>query len=143
MQQKAKEQAEQQARVDVAEMTMRGEMGDKDRKVKTRINLEQQETLAQQTEYEMATEREKAKSQNVIQSAIFQRDSKIAQLEADKAAEMRMAQLMQELEKQKALQEVETLRASNVTKATVEAEAKIKVAEGEARAIQMMADAKL
>ena len=43
----------------------------------------------------------------------------------------------------KALQEVETLRASNVTKATVEAEAKIKVAEGEAQAIQMMADAKL
>ena len=76
-----------------------------------------------------------------VKRAEFNRETKIAQLEALKAEELRLAELQREVESKRVNQEMEALRAEDLVQATVDAESKIMAAKGDADAKRQEADA--
>ncbi|KAK3312915.1 hypothetical protein B0H66DRAFT_383258 [Apodospora peruviana] len=138
--QKAHEGAVNQARVDVAEAQLRGNVGEAKRKGEqdrelAKINAE---TAVQKTERDI--ERATAEAVLSTRKAELNRDVEIARISASRKTEAQDEDLKREVEIKRAAAEVERLRATDVVKATIAREAKQQAAD--AKAYEIEAEAK-
>lgn len=126
---KAHEGAINQARIDVAEAQRKGNVGEAQRvgeqnREIAKINAE---TAVQKTERD--SEKAKAEATLATRKAAFTRDVSIAQIEANRATEVRDEELRKQVEVQRAQTELERLRATDVVKATITRESKQQAAD--------------
>ncbi|KAG0457275.1 hypothetical protein HPP92_022432 [Vanilla planifolia] len=148
--QKTQQEAANQAKVDVAEAKMKGEIGAKvragqteqnaskidaetkiystkrhgeGRKEELRVNAELK-VFENQREAEVAA----ANAELAMKKADWSMRSQVAEVEAGKKVALREAELQMEVEKRNAERETEKLRANQLSKATVEFETKVKEA---------------
>ncbi|KAM0276826.1 hypothetical protein ACHAQH_006361 [Verticillium albo-atrum] len=137
---KAHEGASNQARIDVAEARLRGNVGEAKRtgEQEREIAKINAETAVQKTERD--TERATAEAKFSTAEASLQRDVEIARVEAKRALEVRDEDLKRAVEIKRAAAEVERLRARDVVKATIARESKQQ--DADARAYEIEADAK-
>lgn len=135
MKQKALEGATQQARVDVAEKSKEGEVGEMLHKTETRQKVASYEKEAKLAENEREREIAESNTKLQIAKADYDKQQQIALAEAHASAEQRTAELQKLVEEKKNLQEVERLRASEFARANVDAEIAIRIAEGKAESV--------
>ncbi|TDZ53963.1 Flotillin-like protein 1 [Colletotrichum trifolii] len=133
---KAHEGASNQARIDVAEAQLRGNVGEAKRKGEqdreiAKINAE---TAVQKTERDI--ERATAEANLDTRQASLTRDVDIARVQARRALESKDEDLKREVEVKRAAAEIERLRATDVVKATIEREARQQGADAEAYAVE-------
>ncbi|KAL6792161.1 hypothetical protein GGI42DRAFT_335518 [Trichoderma sp. SZMC 28013] len=137
---KAHEGATNQARIDVAEAQLRGNVGEaqkkglQDREI-AKINAE---TAVQKTERDI--ERAMAEARLHTQEAALSRDVEIARVTAKRTLESTDENLKREVEVKRAAAEMERLRAQDVVKATIIRESKQQAAD--ALAYELNAKAK-
>ncbi|KAL6817548.1 hypothetical protein V8C40DRAFT_253293 [Trichoderma camerunense] len=137
---KAHEGATNQARIDVAEAQLRGNVGEakkkgeQDREI-AKINAE---TAVQKTERDI--ERAEAEARLHTQQAALTRDVEIARVTAKRTLESTDENLKREVEVKRAAAEMERLRAQDVVKATIIRESKQQAAD--ALAYELNAKAK-
>ena len=143
MSQKKSSEAENQARVSVAEAKKVGDIGQKEREAITRQQVAQFESDTVLSENERRQEMEKSTATLEVVRAEAFRLKTVASIEAHKAAEIRDTNLQREVEQSRVTMEMEKLRAIELVKAQVHAEAKVKEAEGSAQSIRLEAEAKL
>ncbi|WRX35017.1 Band 7 domain - like 10 [Theobroma cacao] len=144
--QKTRMEAANQAKVDVPEAKMKGEMGAKLREGQTvqnaaKINAETKivstqrqgegtkEEIKVRTEvkvYENQREAELAEANAVLakKKAGWAKETQVAEVEASKAVALRDAELQKEVEKMNAVTQTEKLKAERLSKASVEYEIK-------------------
>ncbi|TWU71660.1 hypothetical protein ED733_003400 [Metarhizium rileyi] len=126
---KAHEGATNQARIDVAEAQLRGNVGEakrrgeQDREI-AKINAD---TAVQKTQRDI--ERAKAEAHLNKEQTLLTRDVDIARIEAKRTLESRDEDLKKQVEIKRAGAEVERLRASDVVKATIQRESKQQAAD--------------
>jgi flotillin len=129
---KAHEGATNQARIDVAEAQLRGNVGEaqkkgeQDREI-AKINAE---TAVQKTERDI--ERAQAEAQLHTRQAALTRDVDIARVTAQRTLESKDEDLKREVELKRAAAEMERLRAQDVVKATIVRESKQQAADASA-----------
>jgi len=138
--QKAHEGATNQARIDVADAQLRGNVGEADRRGQqerqiAKINAE---TAVQKTDRDV--ERATAEANLATQKTVLNRDVEIARIQATRATQSRDEDLKKDVEIKRAAAELERLRASDVVKATIAREAKQQAAD--AKAYEIEAEAK-
>jgi flotillin len=130
MKKKALEGAVNKAKVDVAEQTKIGDVGEKRHKTETRqqnAEYEKQATLAENArDIEIAN----SKTSVDVAKAEFNRMKLIAEYESQALAEQKRLELATSVEITKNRQEIERLRAKEFSAASVQAEIKIKISEG-------------
>lgn len=143
LRQKTKENAINQAKIEVAEARLKGDVGEKDRVGQTRREMSKIE--AETVVFENSRQQEIKHSEAELEKrmAHYNREIKIAKIESEKAAAIRESELQKEVEVKRLEQETERLRAEKLSKARVEAEALIQKADGEAAAKQRQASADL
>ncbi|KAI1339956.1 hypothetical protein F5Y15DRAFT_60073 [Xylariaceae sp. FL0016] len=134
--QKAHEGATNQARIDVADAQLRGNVGEADRHGKqereiTKINAE---TAVQKTVRDV--ERATAEANLATQKTHLNRDLEIARIQATRATQSRDEDLKKEVEVKRAGAELERLRATDVVKATIAREAKQQAADAKAYEVE-------
>lgn len=145
--QKTQQEAANQAKVDVAEARMKGAIGAKVREgetkqnaakvdAETKIYTKQRDGEAKRQEVKVTTEvkifenkREaevaEANSELAKKKASWDREARLAQVEATKAVAIRDAELQMEVERRNAMRETEKLKAEHLSKAMVEYETKV------------------
>jgi len=138
---KAHEGATNQARIDVAEAQLRGNVGESKRRGEqereiAKINAE---TAVQKTERDI--ERAQAEAVLATRKTELNRDVDIARIQASRQAEAQDEELKREVQIKRAAAEVERLRASDVVKATIERESKQQAADAHAYEIEAEAKA--
>eukprot|EP00891_Asterochloris_glomerata_P008705 jgi/Astpho2/8705/Aster-05272 len=143
LKQKALEGANAEARIEVADARKRGDIGEAKRKGDARMNMAQIEADVMKAANLRAQDMENSKALLAVATAEAQRKRQVAEIEAKNAAEQRQVDLETVLNKRRAQQRVEELRAKDVSIASVRAEAMVKEAEGRAEAVQRGADAEL
>ncbi|KAL6138981.1 hypothetical protein ACLB2K_064259 [Fragaria x ananassa] len=163
--QKTQMEAANQAKVDVAEAKMKGEVGSKLRQGKTlqnaaKIDAEtkiistqrqgegKKEEVRVNTEvkiYENQREADvaKANAELAMKKAGWAREAEVAQVEAAKAVALKEAELQREVEMMNAMTMTEKLKAEFLSKASVEAETKAQEANWNLYQKQKAADAVL
>jgi flotillin len=129
---KAHEGATNQARIDVAEAQLRGNVGEAQRKGEqdreiAKINAE---TAVQKTERDI--ERAQAEAQLHTRQAALTRDVDIARVTAQRTLESKDEDLKREVQLKRAAAEMERLRAQDVVKATIVRESKQQAADAAA-----------
>ncbi|KAG6510485.1 flotillin-like protein 1 [Zingiber officinale] len=151
--QKTQQEAANQAKVDVAEARMKGEIGSKVRDGQTKQNASkidaETKIYSTQREGEGIKVESKVKSevkiyQNMreaevaeanadlaMKKAEWQRQAKVAEVEGTKAVAIREAELQLEVERRNALRETEKLRAELLSKALVDYDMKVQEANWE------------
>ncbi|KAJ6439321.1 flotillin domain-containing protein [Purpureocillium lavendulum] len=137
---KAHEGATNQARIDVAEAQLKGNVGEAQRKGEqdreiAKINAE---TAVQKTERDI--ERSQAEARLNTKQTMLTRDVDIARVEAQRTLESKDEDLKKEVEIRRAAAEMERLRARDVVKATIARESKQQAAD--ASAYEVAADAR-
>lgn len=138
---KAHEGATNQARIDVAEAQLRGNVGEAKRKGEqereiAKINAE---TAVQKTERD--SERAAAEASLSTRKTVLSQSVDIAKIEAQRATESKDEELKRDVEVKRAAAEMERLRANDVVKATIAREAKQQAADAKAYEIQVDARA--
>jgi flotillin len=98
-------------------------VGEQNREI-AKINAE---TAVQKTVRD--SEKASAEATLATRKTVFNRDVSIAQIEASRATEVRDEELRKQVETQRALTELERLRASDVVKATILRESKQQAAD--------------
>lgn len=141
--QKKSSETENQARVAVAEAKKAGDIGQKEREAITRQQVAQYESETVLRENERRQEIEKSTADLEVVKAEAYRRRTVADIEARLAAEMRNTELQREVEQKRIATETEKLRVQDMAKAQVNAEARIKEAEGTSQALKLTADAQL
>lgn len=140
---KAHEGATNQARIDVAEAQLKGNVGEAKRKGEqereiAKINAE---TAVQKTERD--SERAQAEASLATRKTVLSRDVDIAQIEAKRATESKDEELKRDVEVKRAAAEMERLRAHDVVRATIARESKQQAADAKAYEVQAEARAGL
>ncbi|XP_075665347.1 flotillin-like protein 3 [Castanea sativa] len=163
--QKTQMEAANQAKIDVAEAKKKGEIGAKERQgltsqnaakidAETKIITTQRLGDAQKEEINVKTSVElyknqkeaelvKSKAELATKNAGWSRASQLAEVESAKAVAIREAELQTEVEKKKALNQTEKLRAELLSKAAVEYETKVQEANWDLYKKQKAAEAVL
>ncbi|KAK6119721.1 hypothetical protein DH2020_046540 [Rehmannia glutinosa] len=163
--QKTQMEAANQARVDVAEAKMKGEIGSKLREGQTlqnaakidaetkiistqRIGEGKKEEIKVRTDvkvYENQKEAEVAEANAELakKKAGWAKEAQVAEVEANKAVALRDAELQKEVEQMNALTRTEKLKAEFLSKASVEYETKVQEANWELYKKQKAAEAYL
>ncbi|XP_027907078.1 flotillin-like protein 4 [Vigna unguiculata] len=163
--QKTQMEAANQAKVDVAEAKMKGEVGAKLRAGQTQQNAARidaetkiistqrhgegvKEEIKVKTEVKVfENEREavvaEANSDLAKKKAMWAQMAQVAEVEATKAVALREAELQKEVERMNALTMTEKLKAEFLSKASVEYETKVQEANWELYRKQKVAEAKL
>ncbi|KAI5862447.1 hypothetical protein GGS23DRAFT_597665 [Durotheca rogersii] len=138
--QKAHEGATNQARIDVAEAQLRGNVGEAERHGQQERSIAKinAETAVQKTDRDV--ERAAAEANLATQKTVLTRDVEIARIEATRATESRDEDLKKEVEVKRAAAELERLRAVDVVKAAIARESKQQAAD--ARAYEVQAEAR-
>ncbi|WOH06380.1 hypothetical protein DCAR_0625806 [Daucus carota subsp. sativus] len=161
--QKTQMEAANQAKVDVAEARMKGEVGSKLREgqtlqnaakidAETRIIATQRQGQGRKEEIKVKTEvkvfeneREaevaQANSELAKRKAGWAKEAQVAEVEAEKAVALREAELQKEVEILNALTQTEKLKAEFLSKASVEYETKVQEANWELYKKQKEAEA--
>ncbi|XP_078161518.1 flotillin-like protein 1 [Carex rostrata] len=151
--QKTQQEAANQAKVDVAEARMKGEVGAKVREgetkqnaakvdAETKIYTKQRDGEAKKQEVKVTTEvkiyenkREaevaEANTELAKKKASWEREAKLAQVEATKAVAIRDAELQMEVERRNAMRQTEKLKAEHLSKAIVDYETKMQEANAD------------
>ncbi|RSL78697.1 hypothetical protein CEP51_007980 [Fusarium floridanum] len=138
---KAHEGATNQARIDVAEAQLRGNVGEAQRKGEqereiAKINAE---TAVQKTERDI--ERAQAEAHLDTKRTGLTRDVDIARVTAQRTLESKDEDLKKEVEIRRAAAEMERLRATDVVKATISRESKQQAADAAAYEVEAEARA--
>jgi flotillin len=122
---------------------MKGEIGVAERERSARSRTAELTADAQVAEYDQQQREVKSSADLETVRAENDRRVKTAQYEAQVAAEQRKIELERELEQRRRETQQERLRADELTRAQVDAEAQIARADGEATAIERIATAQL
>jgi len=163
--QKTQMEAANQAKIDVAEAKMKGEVGAKERtgltiqnaaKIDAESKIISTQRLGEGTKEEIKVKTEvkvfqnekealvaKADAALAIQKAALSQNSRVAEVEAAKAVALREAELQTKVEKMNALTRTEKLKAEFLSKASVEYETKVQEANWELYNKQKQAEAVL
>ncbi|KAL3643134.1 Flotillin-like protein 4 [Castilleja foliolosa] len=163
--QKTQMEAANQAKVDVSEARMKGEIGSKLRDgqtlqnaakidAETKVITTQRKGQGTKEEIKVRTEvkvfenqREaevaEANAELAKKKAGWAKEAKVAEVEADKAVALRDAELQKEVEEMNALTRTQKLRAEFLTKASVEYDTKVQEANWELYKKQKAAEAYL
>lgn len=139
---KAHEGATNQARIDVAEAQLRGNVGEAQRRGEQDRELAKihAETAVAKTERD--GEKAQAEARLSTRQTNLQNEVDIARVTAQRALESRDEDLKKQVEVKRAAAEMERLRASDVVKASIAREAKQQKADGEAYAVEADARAR-
>lgn len=116
---KAHEGALNQAKIDVAEARMRGEIGEADKRGKTKQEISKIDAETAVLETKRRAEKAAADAELTNRQTELDMGIKLAQIQAKRQAESRDAELMKQVEQKRAEQELERLRASDVTKSKI------------------------
>ncbi|THC92360.1 hypothetical protein EYZ11_008176 [Aspergillus tanneri] len=140
---KAHEGALNQAKIDVAEARMRGEIGEAEKKGRTKQEISKID--ADTAVLETKRKAEKAKADSDLKTRQTELDSSVqlAEIIAQRETEMRDADLKKKVESMRAQTELERLRADQVTRSKVERESAQENADAALYTEQKAADAQL
>uniref|UniRef100_A0ACD5U9L2 Uncharacterized protein n=1 Tax=Avena sativa TaxID=4498 RepID=A0ACD5U9L2_AVESA len=116
--QKTQQDAANQARVDVAEARMKGEVGAKERDGLTRQNAAKVD--AETKVMSVRQQGQGLKEELAMKKAGWDKQAKVAEVEAAKAVAIREAELQMEVERKNAMRQTEKLKAEQLSKATVQ-----------------------
>lgn len=141
--QRAVQNANNEAMIDVAKAKKLGQIGVKQNEAETRMRNSEQEAAAKLIENEQMQKIIESTTLLEMSKADNDRKQKIAQYTADISSEQHKVELMKTLAEKQKEQELETLKATVLTKTIIEAEQSIKEAEGKAKAIEIIANANL
>ncbi|CDP07652.1 unnamed protein product [Coffea canephora] len=163
--QKTQMEAANQAKIDVAEAKMKGEIGAKERQgltlqnaakidAETKIISTQREGEGRKQEimvksqlkiYENQKEADvaEANAQLATKKAAWARQAKLAEVEAEKSVAIREAELQKEVERKNALAKTEQLKAQYLSKASVDYDIKVQEANSDLYVKQKAAEAVL
>ncbi|KAK6845394.1 SPFH domain/Band 7 family protein [Apiospora arundinis] len=138
--QKAHEGATNQARIDVADAQLRGNVGEAQRHGQQERDIAKinAETAVAKTDRDV--ERANALANLETKKTLLDRDVEISKIEATRATQSRDEDLKREVEVKRAAAELERLRATDVVKASIQRESAQQAAD--AKAYQVTADAK-
>ncbi|PVI07521.1 hypothetical protein DM02DRAFT_714575 [Periconia macrospinosa] len=139
---KAHEGALNQAKVDVADARMRGEVGEAEKQGKTKQEVAKIHAATAVLETERKAEKAAADAKLTDKEILISKDLNLARINAKREAERRDAELNTEVEKKKALMELERLRATTVTQATIAKESSQQRADAELYSEQKLAEGK-
>ncbi|KAJ4303300.1 hypothetical protein N0V90_002193 [Kalmusia sp. IMI 367209] len=139
---KAHEGALNQAKVDVADARMRGEVGEAEKQGKTKQEVAKIHAATAVLETERKAEKAAADAKLTDKEISIGKDLNLARIEAKRDAERRDAELNTEVEKKKAAMELERLRATTVTQATIAKESSQQKADAELYKEQKAAEGK-
>ncbi|KAK7752650.1 hypothetical protein SLS62_005419 [Diatrype stigma] len=139
--QKAHEGATNQARIDVADAQLKGNVGEAERhghqdQAIAKINAE---TAVKKTERDV--ERAKAEANLATEKAKLNRDVDIARIQAERATQAQDEDLKKDVETRRAAAELERLRATDVVQAAIQREATQQAADARAYEVQASARA--
>ena len=141
LRQKRRSEAENNAKIDVAEANKKGDIGKKEREAATRQEVAQFEANAVLKENERNQEIAKSMAELDVVKEVARQKTETARIEADNNIKIREAEMQKEVEFKRIAMETEKMRASDLSKTQVEAEKVTKEAEGNANAIKIKADA--
>src|SRR5256714_708095 len=127
---KAHEGASNQAKIDVAEARMKGEIGESEKRGRTKQEVSKIDAETAVLETKRKSEKATADAALTTKQTELDRDIQLAQIAARRQAEMRDAELQKGVEQKKAETELERLRATDVTKSKVAREIAQEKAEG-------------
>jgi flotillin len=130
MKKKALEKAVNKARVDVAEQTKEGDIGEKEHVRTSRKKMAEIEADAVTTENEKQREILSSTTDLEIAKSNFTKSRQIAEYQAQAEAEMRQIEFQQTVEEKRRAQKIEEKRATDFSSALVAAEVKAKDMEG-------------
>lgn len=140
--QKAHEGATNQARIDVAEAQLRGNVGESRRRGEQEREIAKihAETAVQKTERDI--ERATAEARLNKEQTALTRDVEIARVTANRTLESKDEDLKKEVEVKRAAAELERLRATDLVRATIERESKQESANAAAYEVEADASAR-
>ncbi|ETI26484.1 hypothetical protein G647_03261 [Cladophialophora carrionii CBS 160.54] len=139
---KAHEGASNQARIDVAEARMRGEVGEAGRKGQTKQEISKIEAETAVLETKRKAEKAQADAELTNRQTELNMGIQMAQIQARRAAESRDAELQKDVETKKAATELERLRAKDLVRAQIARETVQQEADAEQYRQFKAADAK-
>ncbi|KAH8727944.1 hypothetical protein GQ44DRAFT_703224 [Phaeosphaeriaceae sp. PMI808] len=139
---KAHEGALNQAKVDVADARMRGEVGEAEKQGKTKQEVAKIHAATAVLETERKAEKASADAKLTTKEIQIGNDLNIARINAEREAELRDAELNTDVEKKRALMELERLRATTVVQAQIEKESSQQKADGELYSQEKAAEGK-
>lgn len=141
LRQKKLSEAENYAKVEVAEAKKKGDIGQKEREAETRQKtiFYEMETVKKENENRREIEQSKASLEVAIAEAL--RLKQVALAEANNAVQLKEAELQQKVNEARIKTQTELLRAQEMSKTQVQAEKEIKEAEGKARSTVVEAEA--
>jgi flotillin len=116
---KAHEGASNQAKVDVAEARMRGEIGEAEKKGRTKQEVSKIEAETAVLDTKRRGDKAQADAELTNRQTELNMGIQLAQIKAKRQAESRDAELQKDVEQKKAATELERLRATDVTKAKI------------------------
>ena len=137
---KAHEGALNQAKVDVADARMKGEVGEAEKQGKTKQEIAKIHAATAVLETERKSEKASADARLTDKEIQIGKELNIARINAKREAERRDAELNTEVEKKKALMELERLRATTVTQAKIHKESSQEKADAELYAQEKAAE---
>lgn len=137
---KAHEGALNQAKVDVADARMRGEVGEAEKQGKAKQEIAKIHAATAVLETERKAEKATADAKLTDKEIQIEKELNLARINAKRVAEARDAELQRELEKKRAEMELERLRATDVTKAKVKRESDQQRADADLYTQQKAAD---
>lgn len=138
---KAHEGAQNQAKVDVANARMIGEVGEAERQGETKQRIAKIHATTAVLETERKSEKASADAKLKSREIEIERELELERIEARRKGETRDAELLKVVEMRKAEMELERLRATQVTKAKIEKESSQERADAKLYADQKEADA--
>lgn len=133
-------EAEKTANISVAEMHRQGNIAVKENESITRQKQIVLESEAVQVETTSNIEIAKQRAQQEVEEARFRQQATLAKIEAEKAAQLREAELQRELNVKNIAQETEKMRSEKLAKIVVDAEAQERMAQADLFAAQKRAE---
>ncbi len=137
---RALEGAVNKAKVDVAEQNKIGNVGEKGHVTETRQKVAEFEKQAKLAENERDKEVAESTTKLEIVKAELLKQKTIAESESRAGAEKRSLELQQEVEQYRNKQEIERLRATQMSEANVQAEVNVRNAQGIADSLKLEAE---
>ncbi|KZF20044.1 flotillin domain-containing protein [Xylona heveae TC161] len=119
---KAHEGASNQARIDVAEASMRGRIGEAEKEGRAKQEISKIDAETAVLETQRKSEKASADAQLTNKQTELNMGINLARIKAQRQAEATDAELQREVEQKRAEMELERLRATDVTKSKIEKE---------------------
>jgi flotillin len=139
LRQKAREQAVNKAKIDVAQARAEGNIGEKIREGETRRQLAEIEAVTYQVECAKTSEKERSAAELDLVKVEQKQRVALANIAAKAESSQREAALQAEVERANATATVEQQRATTFAKEVVAAETRVRQAQGDADAARLRA----